>query len=343
MARRGESCRFEKLGEFLDATYDLDAEPQPWFERVMEAARAVWGRPGPAYGAVYDAGDVANFKFLAVHTVDLLGDGAQAIYEATSAFTPAFVARTLRRLPGGRIRAHGRPEMNGMHRTMARLGYPDAMAINGVDPVGMGVFIGMWWRNPATLPADEVHTLRRMAHHLSAAHRCRLRLRESQAGQRSLDPIVGAEAILDTKKRVLHATGPARERDAQAELATTAAARDRARVAREGAVEELRAWRPLTSARWTLIDKFERNGARYIVARENQTVVRGLAALTDRERQVVGHLAMGQTTKEIAYALGISDVTVRVHLRLAATKLGVRSRAEVLAHPDVRTAFTNGR
>ena len=45
---------------------------------------------------------------------------------------------------------------------------------------------------------------------------------------------------------------------------------------------------------------------------------------------------MGQSTKEAAYALGIADVTVRVLIRRAATKLGVRSRDSLLAHHEVR-------
>jgi DNA-binding CsgD family transcriptional regulator len=73
-----------------------------------------------------------------------------------------------------------------------------------------------------------------------------------------------------------------------------------------------------------------------VVARENQPELRGLAALSTRERQVVAYLALGQSTKETAYALGISDVTVRVLVRRASTKLGVSSRDSLIAHHEVR-------
>jgi DNA-binding CsgD family transcriptional regulator len=62
----------------------------------------------------------------------------------------------------------------------------------------------------------------------------------------------------------------------------------------------------------------------------------GLEMLTDRERQVVLQAALGFTNKEIAYALGISDSTVRVLMARAAEKLGVRSRVELLSHPSLR-------
>lgn len=96
-------------------------------------------------------------------------------------------------------------------------------------------------------------------------------------------------------------------------------------------------------SRWTLVDSFERNGARYIVARENVRSVEGLDALTARERQAVVCLARGQSTKETAFALGISDVTVRVLVRRAAAKVGARSRSELFAHPEVRALCRAGR
>src|SRR4051812_43002802 len=106
--------------------------------------------------------------------------------------------------------------------------------------------------------------------------------------------------------------------------------------------ETLRPWPPLTRARWTLVDRFERGGRRYIVARENRSQLRGLLALSERERQAVAYLAIGQSTKEAAYALGISDATVRVLLSRAAAKLGVRSRSALLSHPEVRRLRPGG-
>jgi DNA-binding CsgD family transcriptional regulator len=341
MGKRGGACRFEKLGAFLDAAYDLDAAPQAWLVRVTDAARAVWARPGPVHAAIYDASDVANFKIELLHLADFPDGGAECISAARHAIGPAMVARTFRRLVVACTREHGGPEMRPMHEAMAALGYPDSMGINGIDPVGTGVFISLWWADPAKLPAEETATLARMAHHLSAAHRCRVRLRQSQTSRERLDAAEGAEAILDAKRRVVHAAGAARERDAQADLIQTATARDQARARRGDAARGLDQWRPLTRARWTLVDQFETNGARYVVARENQPSVRGLAALSERERQAVAYVAMGQTTKEAAYVLGISDVTVRVLLRRAATKLGVRTRAQLLAHPEIRAAFTD--
>src|SRR4029078_8728307 len=54
------------------------------------------------------------------------------------------------------------------------------------------------------------------------------------------------------------------------------------------------------------------------------------------------YLAIGQSTKETAYALGISDATVRVLMGRAAAKLGVKTRRDMLEHPEVRTLVPAG-
>jgi DNA-binding NarL/FixJ family response regulator len=53
-----------------------------------------------------------------------------------------------------------------------------------------------------------------------------------------------------------------------------------------------------------------------------------LNSLSRREREVYELVAAGRTNKEIAAALFISEVTVKVHVRHILGKLGVRSRTE---------------
>lgn len=53
-----------------------------------------------------------------------------------------------------------------------------------------------------------------------------------------------------------------------------------------------------------------------------------LSELTPREREIIGHLAAGQSNKAIARDLGISDGTVKLHVKAILRKLNVRSRVE---------------
>tara|TARA_B100000929_G_scaffold278953_1_gene255580 strand:- start:34 stop:696 length:663 start_codon:yes stop_codon:yes gene_type:complete len=50
--------------------------------------------------------------------------------------------------------------------------------------------------------------------------------------------------------------------------------------------------------------------------------------LTPREREILGHLAEGQSNKVIARHLDISDGTVKLHVKAILRKLGVHSRVE---------------
>jgi len=53
-----------------------------------------------------------------------------------------------------------------------------------------------------------------------------------------------------------------------------------------------------------------------------------VASLTEREREVLDHVASGQSNKVIAKALGISHNTVKLHVRHIMDKLNLRSRVE---------------
>lgn len=55
------------------------------------------------------------------------------------------------------------------------------------------------------------------------------------------------------------------------------------------------------------------------------------ASLSQRERDVLGHLARGATTAEIAASLVISENTVKTHIRHILKKLEAANRAEAIA------------
>jgi two-component system, NarL family, nitrate/nitrite response regulator NarL len=53
-----------------------------------------------------------------------------------------------------------------------------------------------------------------------------------------------------------------------------------------------------------------------------------LTSLTEREREILDHLARGESNKTIARALDISHDTVKLHVRHILTKLNLNSRVE---------------
>ena len=52
------------------------------------------------------------------------------------------------------------------------------------------------------------------------------------------------------------------------------------------------------------------------------------SALTDRERDVLGLIVKGQSNKEIAAELGITEGTVKCHVNVILSRLGVNDRTE---------------
>jgi RNA polymerase sigma factor (sigma-70 family) len=90
--------------------------------------------------------------------------------------------------------------------------------------------------------------------------------------------------------------------------------------------------KPTTKER--LLEAIERALVHYaeIQAQDNRiSILRSLfAKLTSREREVFGLLVRGKPHKQIAYELGISDRTVKLHRHQLVQKLQVRSLAEAV-------------
>ncbi|WP_309104828.1 response regulator transcription factor [Microbacterium sp.] len=57
----------------------------------------------------------------------------------------------------------------------------------------------------------------------------------------------------------------------------------------------------------------------------------GNGALTDREKEVLQHVANGSSNREVAAALFIGEASIKTHLQHIYDKLGVRDRASAVA------------
>jgi DNA-binding CsgD family transcriptional regulator len=184
-----------------------------------------------------------------------------------------------------------------------------------------------------TTPVRAGHRVRnrelwtRFASHLGAALRLR-RLKEAPS-------VDSAPAILSPTGKLEHGTADAIA--AQAPLGRAAKAMDRARgkLRRVDPRAAAALWRTMVQEEWSLVDWYDHDGKRFLLAQENRITARSADALTPRETQVVACAAMGHSNKLIAYDLGLSAGTVAVLLGRAARKLGVSGRvALVRAYKD---------
>jgi DNA-binding CsgD family transcriptional regulator len=76
----------------------------------------------------------------------------------------------------------------------------------------------------------------------------------------------------------------------------------------------------------------EVDGVRCVLVRRPPQPARPEAALSPREREIARMVAKGYPNKVIARVLEISSWTVSTHLRRIFAKLGVSSRAAMVAH-----------
>jgi DNA-binding CsgD family transcriptional regulator len=179
-----------------------------------------------------------------------------------------------------------------------------------------------------SFPARTAGVLSRVARHIAAAQRLR------QSVQRTDHRIsLDAEAVLDQRGAVLHAEGEARGKVERKLLAdatrTLVGAKGRFLDSDPEQVTSL--WNALVDGRWSLVDSFDSDGKRFLLARRNALELPEPSALTPAERQVAALFARGHSSKLVAYELGHSASVVSSTLQRALRKLHLRSRAELIA------------
>jgi DNA-binding CsgD family transcriptional regulator len=210
-------------------------------------------------------------------------------------------------------------ERPGVRPAAEAVGVADVLALKGYDPSGIGVGFVAPSRELLSPTRAEVALWARVGSHLAAG----LRLRR---GAGSID------AVLAPSGKLEHAEASAQGAAAREALTQGVRSIERARggLRRRDAAEAVEIWRALVRGEWSLVDHFDHDGRRYIVAKKNKLVPHPWHALTERERQVAAYAALGRSNKLIAYELGLSLATVARSLASAATKIGVASRLELI-------------
>lgn len=307
------------LVSIVEAAYAIDAPEPVWLHQIVAAIAPRITQGLGAMGYVYDL-RAGRVDVTTVADLDSVVP-PNVLVAAVGSTTPDYIEESWKRLRCATAsEVPGYDEQPAVKNYFEPLGVQDMFAVNAFDPSGIGVWIGAPLARRHRVADDERASWSRIAAHVATAFRLRRRVK-------------AVEAIVSPRGETVHAEGEATRIAARKKLRAAALAIEHSRGAlrKKDASEAVVNWRALVSGRWSLVDQFESDGRRYLVARTNDPKPSGPEVLTARERQVLAYAVLGHENKLIAYELGISASTVRVLLSRAARKLDVTTRAQLVA------------
>jgi DNA-binding CsgD family transcriptional regulator len=313
----------------VNAAYELHAPVDDWLETVVGAARPALDRGLGILGVTFR---VENGQLTLTSRMVATGQVPDGLTEMLERLSPTLPpehvnaswanARSMDSASATFRREH--PQLRfadwPVMDFVRSFGVNDQIAAKALDPTGQGcIFLANAAEATRVNDRDARRWGRVMAHVLAAA-----RMREALETQ--------AEAVIEPGGRLVHAEGVARHRSAREALRNAAIQIDQAksRNGKSDPATALSRWRALVSGRWSLVDSFESDGRRYLLARRNDPRLGLPRALSERERQIVGYAVLGHSNKYIAYALGLAPSTVSTHLAAAMRGLGARTPAELV-------------
>jgi len=311
----------EDLVSVLEAAYRVDADERAWLEGVLVAARQRFNHPWGALAFTYDIS-----KSALVQTSVGVGPNHAALSAANDLMTRGAPDEVRRGLIYGTTFGAASGNFGGelpaplsKHLAEAGLAGFEPLGLVTPNPTGRGVCVTSAVPVGTKIRQADRAAWTRIAVHLSAA----FRLRERKTGP---------EAILSPTGKVEHAEENAKSKDARDALRTMARAIERARgkLRRNDPHEAVELWRALAAGRWSLLDHFDHDGRRYLIARRNEPETRPWHKLTERERAVVAFAAMGHANKLIGYELGMGTSAVSAALTSASRKVGASSRMALI-------------
>lgn len=308
----------------LDAAYADAIDDATWLAGVTAAVAPALDRGLGVAGYFVELGGPGEFRGWG-HTGDTDID-VPAMWQLVSARGPDFLRQVHMTGPFGTTEGLVRLGIRGGGAVLSAMDVGGAAGVMGIDPSGRGVAFGTWRPSGTPAPArrGEAEFWARVAPHLATAARLRRLLQVTPAE---------AEAVLEPSGRLVHAEPAAAGRIEREALRQAVVQFDRARGRgrKDDAAVALSLWRCMVEKRWTLVDRFERDGRRYLVAYPNAPDARHrLPSLSARERTVAAAAALGHSNKVVAYELDLAVSTVATMLSRAMKKLGVASRLELV-------------
>ena len=315
------------LVSVVENAYRLDLSLHDWLRGIADAMQPRFDRGMGVYAFGFDVSTPDGFV---IH--DVVGlEGTTVVSELVSKWHSLLGPTELNRMYRSprvcapiswRLGVEPGASHVAMDRLCSGVGVRDQLTLRAVDPTLEGISVCTPTARALDVSDSENHGWGLVATHIAAGYRLRRALADSTV----LD---AADAVLRPDGSIEDANGEAAEVSCRERLRHAVRSIDRAR-SRRGRESALEVWEGLVDGRWSLVDHFDTDGRRYVVARRNAPGVCDPRGLSSRERQVAGYAALGHANKEIAYSLGLAVSTISSTLTQIRRKLGVASRVELV-------------
>jgi DNA-binding CsgD family transcriptional regulator len=322
--------------DLIEFIYDLDVPKKEWIPSMLEVGLPLFDHGYGVLGMTYmrppEGGMPTPSKFYqSAGPSDLperllmgstLAD-PELLREVNRSGVVTTLSAQAHRVPGGL-------EAFEPHIAPAK----DLLAITAVDPSGVGLSLSILLPEVTTLTGKDREIWTMIGAHLVSGFRLRRYLEQARDALTKNTPLPNnAEAVLDPKKfEITDAVGPAADNTTGEFIREAARLIDKARgrLRREDPDEALEIWRALVEGRWSMVDWFDSDGRRFVLAHPNPPDLKDPRGLSERERQVATYAALGESNKLVSYRLGISQPKVSTTLKSAMHKLGVQSRPQLV-------------
>ncbi len=308
----------ERVRAVIAASYTFNADLPSWTRGVQEALAPAVDLGQGTLASVVLLGD----RSLRIEHLHRAG-GASRVHEAVVWLSALLAREKLReaffngRVIGSSSEHYDSGDLAAMTERASSVRSRDALGFCVNDGVEHGFMLVAPARTRIALARQPRAVIKRIGQHVATG----LRLQRVVSSAALDDPAV--EAIFDRAGRPQHLLGMLRAGRALDRLRELVAERI---GARESDLAEGPAWDAVVAGRWSLVDRFDADRRRFIVAYRNPPGVVDPRSLTEREECVATLAALGRSNKEIAVDLGISDSSVANSLASALTKLGLDSR-----------------
>lgn len=318
------------LVSVVENAYRLDVSDRKWKTGILEQAAPLID---DGFGLAMFEVDPRETTAPAVRRVVALGDEPHRLEDFLTVMNSRLGSREVQRVyQTPFVYATASERMAEVYEDFrddpiySAIGHPhgvyDFVGVQIADPSGTVLILGAPRGRIEQTDAASRKRWGRLAAHIAAGYRLRRR------GETGFDD-VEVDAVLAPDGTMEEATNDSVKTPAmRTQLKEAAQAIDYARgEARRGRPDEaLELWRALVRGTYSLVDKVDSDGRRFLLARRNSPQNSAPTGLSPRERQVVHYVALGHANQLIAYELGLAESTISTLLSRALRKLGLESR-----------------